>query len=145
MTKAVVFWTNPSIFKTLPFTISCHNSFLSLYPFVFLYGYNWVPSLHFSIGQDLIIISFLVLINVYIKVFFFTLWFLPNRLTGPIWSSSCKVCLCVFCLSPSHAIFIKCWRQKGSNVEFGYLLILITSGEKSHHHLLLFSYHCLLI
>ena len=50
--------------------------------------------------------------------------------------------MCV-CLSPSHAIFFKCWCQNGSNVEFCYSLILINSWEKHHHYLLLFSYNML--
>ena len=50
-----------------------------------------------------------------------------------------SVCMSV-CMSPSHAIFFKCWCQNGSDVECCYSLILINSWEKHHHYLLLFSY-----
>ena len=75
-------------------------------------------------------------------------WFSPNRPTGPIRSSSRDVCVsvCLFiCLSPSNAIFLKCWSQKGSVVECCYLIILIISWERNQHYLLIFSYHNLYI
>ena len=47
-----------------------------------------------------------------------TIYFSPNRPTGPIRSSSrdvrLSVCLSVCLMSPSHAIFFKCWSQNGS-------------------------------
>ena len=51
-----------------------------------------------------------------------------------------SVCLSV-CVSPPHAIFLKCWCQKGSDVECCYSLILINSWERNHHYLLLFNYY----
>ena len=76
----------------------------------------------------------------------FSFSFSPNRPTGPIRSSSrdVRMSVCVFvCVSPSHAIFLKCWCQNGSDVECCYSLILINSCDKHHHYLLLFSYDIL--
>ena len=44
------------------------------------------------------------------------------------------------CLSPSNAIFLKCWSQNGLDVECDCLVILMNSGECTHHYLLIFSY-----
>ena len=56
--------------------------------------------------------------------------FSPNRPTGPIRSSSrdVRLCVCVFvCLSPSHAIFLKCQSQKTSDMPCYYSFLLINS------------------
>ena len=50
-----------------------------------------------------------------------------NRPTGPIWSSSCDVCVSV-CLSvPFPCNFFKVLKSKGLDVECGFLLIILNS------------------
>ena len=66
--------------------------------------------------------------------------FSPNRPTGRIWSSSCDVRLSV-CLSPSHAIFLKCWCENGLDVECFYSLLLIIVDRTNQHYPSLFSFY----
>ena len=48
-----------------------------------------------------------------------------------------------FCVSrvQVHDFFLKCWSQKGSDLECVYLLKLRNSWERNYHHILLFVLH----